>query len=72
MELNYEAGIWYWTGAGVYSLINVIMNYMRIAQSEVLFYNYLIFGVAIICFILNFILLKRKKKISQIRWIKRT
>lgn len=61
MELNYEAGIWFWTGAGVYSLINMIMNYRRVAQNEVLFYNYLIFGIAIIGFILNFTLLKRKK-----------
>ena len=58
---NYKSEIWFWVGSGVYSLINMIMNYKQVAQSKVLFYNYLIFGVAIFGFILNFTLLKIRK-----------
>lgn len=60
-KLNFKLGIWFWTGAGVYSLINMIMNYYKVAQSKILFYNSLIFGVAIIGFILTLTLLKRMK-----------
>ena len=52
----------FWVGSGVYSLINMIMNYKHVAQSEVLSYNYLIFGVAIIGFSLNLTLLKIKER----------
>lgn len=52
----------FWVGSGVYSLINMIMNYKHVAQSEVLSYNYLIFGVAIIGFSLNITLLKIKER----------
>jgi len=51
----------FWAGGGIYSLINLILNYKRVAQSEVLLYNYLILGVAIIGLILNIVLLKRMK-----------
>jgi hypothetical protein len=61
VELN-KYGIGFWIGAGVYSLINMIMNYKHIVQSNILFYNYLITGVAIIGLILNIFLLKRNKK----------
>jgi hypothetical protein len=37
-------------------------NYNRAAQGNILFYNYLITGVAVIGLILNIILLKRTKK----------
>ena len=59
-ELN-KYGICFWAGGGIYSLINLILNYKRVAQSEVLLYNYLILGVAIIGLILNIVLLKRIK-----------
>ena len=55
-------GIGFWIGVGIYSLINIIMNYKRAAQNEILFYNYLITGVAVIGLILNIILLKKGKK----------
>lgn len=55
-------GIGFWSGGGVYSIINMIMNYKNAPQENILFYNYLIIGVAIIGLILNIILLKRKKK----------
>ncbi|MFH1589901.1 MAG: hypothetical protein ABIB43_05010 [archaeon] len=60
-ELN-KYGIGFWIGGGVYSIINMIMNYKHAAQSNILFYNYLITGVAVIGLILNIILLRRTKK----------
>ena len=60
-EIN-KYGIGFWIGGGIYSIINMIMNYKNASQSDILFYNYLIIGVAIIGLILNLILLKRKKK----------
>ena len=60
-ELN-KYGIGFWIGGGVYSIINMIMNYKNAAQSNILFYNYLITGVAVIGLIINIILLKRAKK----------
>ena len=55
-------GIGFWIGAGVYSLINMIMNYNQIVQSKILNYNYIIFGVAVIGLILNIVLLKKSKR----------
>ena len=55
-------GIGFWTGAGVYSLINMIMNFNNVDQNRVLNYNYIITGVAILGLILNIILMKRAKK----------
>jgi hypothetical protein len=52
-------GIGFWIGGGVYSLINMILNYKHAAQDNILFYNYLITGVAVIGLILNIILIKR-------------
>ncbi|MFH0955124.1 MAG: hypothetical protein V1777_03390 [Candidatus Micrarchaeota archaeon] len=60
-ELN-KYGIGFWIGGGIYSIINMIMNYRSAAQGNILFYNYLITGVAILGLILNIILLKRAKK----------
>jgi len=59
-DLN-KYGIGFWIGGGIYSIINVILNYRHAAQGNILFYNYLITGVAILGLILNIILLKRKK-----------
>lgn len=53
-------GIGFWIGAGIYSIINMIMNFNNIAQSKILNYNYIITGVVVIGLILNIILLKRK------------
>jgi hypothetical protein len=58
-DLN-KYGIGFWIGGGVYSIINMIMNLRSAAQSQILNYNYIITGVAIIGLILNIILLKRK------------
>ena len=56
----YKFGIGFWVGAGVYSFINLFMNYNHIVQSKILNYNYIITGVAVIGLILNIILLRRK------------
>ena len=56
----YKFGIGFWTGALVYSIINMIMNLKNAPQSSILNYNYLITGVAVVGLILNIILLKKK------------
>lgn len=61
MKEMYKYGIGFWLGAGVYSLINLILNYRHAAQENILFYNYLITGVAVFGLILNIILLKKAK-----------
>jgi hypothetical protein len=58
----FRFGIGLWTGALIYSVINLIMNSTSYPQSKILTYNYIISGAAIIGLILNLILLKRKKK----------
>jgi len=58
----YKFGIGFWTGALIYSIINLIMNSTSYPQSKILTYNYIISGAAIVGLILNLILLKRKKK----------
>ncbi|MBI5148159.1 hypothetical protein HZA33_00590 [Candidatus Pacearchaeota archaeon] len=59
-KYNY-VGIGFWLGGGIYSIINMIMNYINAPQGNILFYNYLITGVAVFGLILNIILIKRKK-----------
>jgi hypothetical protein len=58
----FKFGIGFWTGALVYSIINLIMNSTGYPQSKILNYNYIISGAAIVGFILNLILLKRVKR----------
>lgn len=62
MKELYKYGIGFWMGGGVYSIINMIMNYKHAAQNNILFYNYLITVVAVFGLILNIVLLKRGKK----------
>jgi hypothetical protein len=61
MKDLYKFGMGFWIGAMVYSIINMLMNLKNAPQSNILFYNYLITGVAIIGLILNIILLNRKR-----------
>jgi len=61
IKYNY-IGIGFWSGAAIYSTINMIMNLNQIIQSKILNYNYIITGVAILGLILNIILIKHKKK----------
>jgi hypothetical protein len=58
MKEIYKYGIGFWFGAGVYSLINMILNLKHVTQNDVLTYNYLITGVAVFGLILNILLLK--------------
>ena len=59
---KYTFGISFWIGGGIYCLINMIMNLRNAPQSDILTYNYLIAGAAVIGFILNIILLIKGKK----------
>ncbi|HEX7575524.1 MAG TPA: hypothetical protein VF360_04035 [Candidatus Methanoperedens sp.] len=59
MNDKFKYGIGFWLGAGVYSLINMILNLKHVTQNEVLTYNYLITGVAVFGLILNIFLLKK-------------
>ena len=59
MKEIYKYGIGFWLGAGVYSLINMILNLKHITQNEVLTYNYLIMGVAVFGLILNILVMKK-------------
>jgi hypothetical protein len=52
-------GIGFWSGGGVYSLINLILNLIQSSRSKIIIYDYLITGVAIFGLILNIILLKK-------------
>jgi len=61
-EMYRYLGIGFWSGGFIYSLINMIMNLKNAPQSDILFYNYLITGVAVVGLILNIILLKRTKQ----------
>jgi len=54
-------GMGFWIGGGVYSLINMIMNFHHVSQDKILNYNYIIIGVAVVGLILNIILLKNTK-----------
>ena len=58
---RYTFGIGFWIGGGVYSLINMIMNLKNAPQSNILYYNYIITGVAVFGLILNIISLKKRK-----------
>lgn len=58
---KYSFGIGFWIGGGVYSLINMIMNLKNVPKSNILFYNYLITGIAVIGLLINIILLKKGK-----------
>jgi len=62
MKERFKYGIGFWLGAGVYSLINMILNLEHITQNDVLTYNYLITGVAVFGLILNILLLKKSNR----------
>ena len=62
MKDRYKYGIGFWIGAGVLSLINMILNLNHAVQNRVLTYDYLMAGVAIAGLILNLFLLKRAGK----------
>lgn len=55
-------GIGFWSGAGIYSVINIILNLNEISQDHVLQYNYIITGAAVFGLILNLFLFKEPKQ----------
>ena len=65
MKEKYKYGIGFWLGGGTYSVINMIMNFKHSDQGKILFYNYLITGVAVFGLILNLFLLKKAKRNQQ-------
>lgn len=58
-------GIGFWSGAGIYSLINMIMNLNHIRQDLILNYNYIVTGVAVFGLILNLFEMKKNKMNSN-------
>jgi len=62
MKERYKFGIGFWSGAGIYSLINMIMNLNQINQSKILNYNYIITGAAVVGLILCLYLLKKSNQ----------
>ena len=58
----YKYGIGFWIGGGVYSIVNMMMNLKHAAQSEILIYNYLITGVALVGLLFNIIMLNTKRR----------
>ena len=62
---KYAFGIGFWIGGGVYSLVNMIMNLKNAPKSNILYYNYLIAGVAVIGLILNIILMRKAEQNKQ-------
>jgi len=62
MNDRYKYGIGFWSGAGIYSLINMIMNLNHRSQSKIWVYDCIITCVAVIGLILCIYLLNRRKK----------
>jgi phosphate starvation-inducible membrane PsiE len=61
MKDRYKYGVGFWSGAGIYSLINMIMNFDHRSQHKVLIYDCIITGVAVIGLILCIYLLNKRK-----------
>jgi len=62
MKDRNKYGIGFWSGAGIYSLINMIMNLNHRSQSKIFVYDCIITGVAVFGLILNIYLLKKRKE----------
>ncbi len=54
-------GIGFWSGAGIYSVINIIMNLNQVSQDKILDYNYIITGAAVFGLILNLYVMNKGK-----------
>jgi hypothetical protein len=55
-------GIGFWSGAGIYSFINAIMNLNQVGQEKILTYNYIITSAAVVGLILNIFLYRETKQ----------
>ena len=63
MKDKYKYGVGFWAGGGIYSLINLILNFNGIPGNKILSYDYLITGVAVAGLVLNvFLLMKDGRK----------
>jgi hypothetical protein len=56
-----QYGIGFWSGAGIYSLINAIMNLNEDSNEHILTYNYIITSAAVVGLILNIFLYRDTK-----------
>jgi hypothetical protein len=61
MKDRNKYGIGFWSGAGIFSLINMIMNLNQESQSKISVYDCIMTGVAVFGLILNIYLLKKIK-----------
>jgi len=59
---NYKYGIGFWSGAGIYSFINMIMNLNHRSQSKIGVYDCVITSVAVVGVILCIYLLNKRKE----------
>jgi len=62
MNDRYKYGIGFWSGAGIYSLINMIMNLNHRSQSKIWVYDCIITCVAVVGLILCIYLLNKRKE----------
>jgi hypothetical protein len=62
MKHKYKYGIGFWAGAGIYSLINMIMNLNHRDQSKVMVYDSIITGVAVVGLILCIYFMNKGKE----------
>ena len=62
MKNMHKFGMGFWSGAGVYSIVNMILNIKQVPQQSILNYNYIITGVAIAGLIFNWIMIKKTKE----------
>ena len=62
MKDRNKYGIGFWSGAGIYSLIDMILNLNHRSQSKIFVYDCIITGVAVFGLILNIYLLKKRKE----------
>lgn len=53
----YKYGIGFWSGAGIYSLVNLLINLQVIPHQNIVMYNFIILGVSIFGLILNIALM---------------
>ncbi len=58
---GYKFGIGFWVGGGVYSLINLILNYRAVPQDKILNYNLIILGAAVLGIIVYSIILAARR-----------
>jgi hypothetical protein len=61
MNDRYKYGIGFWSGAGIYSLINMIMNLNHRSQDKIWVYDCIITCVAVVGLILCIYLLNKRK-----------